>query len=97
MGTFVPIAILIIYHQRRLDFRSFGQVNPNIRKEKWSEAEDDNLTRLFYMYGNAWAEISRNMNGRTDQQCMVSPKTPYSLCRNLQHEVVLTSLGAMNV
>lgn len=53
----------------------YPQVNPNIRKEKWSEAEDDNLTRLYYVYGNAWAEISRNMNGRTDQQCMVKFRT----------------------
>eukprot|EP00884_Botryococcus_braunii_P013629 jgi/Botrbrau1/22267/Bobra.0138s0027.1 len=46
------------------------KVNPNIRKEKWTDDEDRQLMRLFKTYGNAWAEISRCMNGRTDQQCM---------------------------
>lgn len=48
-----------------------AQVNPNIRKEKWSEAEDVKLLKLVQQFGNAWAEISRRMDGRTDQQCMV--------------------------
>ena len=46
------------------------QVNPNIRKDKWTEAEDKALMRLVKTYGCAWAEISRLMDGRTDQQCM---------------------------
>ena len=46
------------------------QVNPNIRKEKWSEDEDRRLLKLVKQYGNAWAEISRCLDGRTDQQCM---------------------------
>ena len=47
-----------------------AQVNPNIRKEKWSEDEDRRLLKLVKQYGNAWAEISRCLDGRTDQQCM---------------------------
>ena len=46
------------------------QVNPNIRKDKWTESEDKALMRLVRTYGCAWAEISRLMDGRTDQQCM---------------------------
>lgn len=46
------------------------QVNPNIRKDKWTESEDKALMRLVKTYGCAWAEISRLMDGRTDQQCM---------------------------
>ncbi|KFM26310.1 Myb-like protein A [Auxenochlorella protothecoides] len=46
------------------------RVNPNISKEKWTEAEDNQLTSLVRQYGSCWAEISRNLPGRTDQQCM---------------------------
>ena len=47
-----------------------AQVNPNIKKEKWTEEEDDRLLELVRVHGNAWAEISRQLDGRTDQQCM---------------------------
>jgi hypothetical protein len=50
--------------------RAAAQVNPNIRKDKWTEVEDRALMRLVKTYGCAWAEISRLMDGRTDQQCM---------------------------
>ncbi|KAK9797749.1 hypothetical protein WJX73_005770 [Symbiochloris irregularis] len=46
------------------------KVNPNIRKEKWTEDEDRRLLRLVKQFGNCWAEISRRLDGRTDQQCM---------------------------
>ncbi|KAK9908792.1 hypothetical protein WJX75_003000 [Coccomyxa subellipsoidea] len=46
------------------------KVNPNIKKEKWTEEEDDRLLELVRVHGNAWAEISRQLDGRTDQQCM---------------------------
>ena len=49
------------------------QVNPNIRKEKWTEDEDRRLLKLVKQYGNAWAEISRCLDGRTDQQVLVHP------------------------
>ena len=45
-----------------------AQVNPNIRKAKWSDDEDRRLLKLVKQYGNAWAEISRCLDGRTDQQ-----------------------------
>ncbi len=51
-------------------WRAAAQVNPNIRKDKWTEVEDRALMRLVKTYGCAWAEISRLMDGRTDQQCM---------------------------
>ena len=46
------------------------QVNPNIKKEKWSSAEDQKLLQLYEEYGGSWAQISRHLDGRTDQQCM---------------------------
>ncbi|KAK2077128.1 hypothetical protein QBZ16_004762 [Prototheca wickerhamii] len=46
------------------------RVNPNISKEKWTEDEDRQLAGLVRQYGSCWAEISRHLPGRTDQQCM---------------------------
>ena len=46
------------------------QVNPNIKKEKWTGTEDAQLSALVAEHGSAWAEIARAMSGRTDQQCM---------------------------
>lgn len=46
------------------------KVNPNIRKEKWTEAEDRKLAEMYDVYGQKWAEIARHLEGRTDQQCM---------------------------
>jgi len=46
------------------------RVNPEIKRDKWDEDEDELLTALVQKYGNAWAEIARHVPGRTDQQCM---------------------------
>lgn len=37
------------------------QVNPDIRKEKWTEEEDAKLMELVRTHGNSWAEIARGM------------------------------------
>ncbi|KIY94715.1 tryptophanyl-tRNA synthetase [Monoraphidium neglectum] len=47
------------------------KVNPNIRRDKWTEDEDSHLMDLVKTFGiGKWAEIARHMQGRTDQQCM---------------------------
>jgi hypothetical protein len=46
------------------------KVNPDIKRDKWTEEEDALLVRLVHQFGNRWALISRNVPGRTDQQCM---------------------------
>jgi hypothetical protein len=46
------------------------RVNPNIKRDKWDEYEDELLTRLVQQHGNHWATIARHVPGRTDQQCM---------------------------
>ncbi len=37
------------------------QVNPNIKKEKWSPAEDERLLVLYEEHGGSWAQISRHL------------------------------------
>ncbi|WIA09263.1 hypothetical protein OEZ85_008671 [Tetradesmus obliquus] len=47
------------------------KVNPNIRRDKWTAEEDAKLIELVKTFGvGRWAEIARNCDGRTDQQCM---------------------------
>jgi myb proto-oncogene protein len=47
------------------------QVNPNIRRDKWTREEDARLVDLVNTLGvGKWAEVARQMAGRTDQQCM---------------------------
>ena len=45
---------------------SLMQVNPNIRKDKWTAEEDDQLRALVKEYGSSWAEISRNIEVRAE-------------------------------
>jgi len=46
------------------------RVNPVISKDRWTPEEDAALASLVATHGSAWAEISRALTGRTDQQCM---------------------------
>ena len=46
------------------------KLNPTIRKDKWTPAEDATLRELVLQRGAAWADIARALTGRTDQQCM---------------------------
>jgi Myb-like DNA-binding protein BAS1 len=38
-------------------------------RKGWTATEDDMLIRLFASYGPDWQKISKNMNGRTNDQC----------------------------
>ena len=55
-----------------------AQGNPEISKARWTAEEDERLGQLVAEHGNAWACIARQLPGRTDQQCMVHPCTPWS-------------------
>ena len=46
---------------RPVSQRCSMQVNPNIKKEKWSPAEDDRLLVLYEEHGGSWAQISRHL------------------------------------
>jgi len=46
--------------------RWHNQLDPNIKKEGWSEEEDMTLLRAHLELGNHWVEISKRLPGRTD-------------------------------
>jgi hypothetical protein len=41
-------------------------LNPDIKKNRWSEEEDNKILQLHQTYGNKWSEIAKFLNGRTD-------------------------------
>ena len=46
--------------------RWHNHLNPNIRKDNWEESEEWILFLSHRLIGNKWAEISKNIPGRTD-------------------------------
>lgn len=46
--------------------RWHNHLNPRIKKESWTEAEEWNLYLAHQLLGNKWADISKEINGRTD-------------------------------
>ena len=43
-----------------------NHLNPNIKKDKWSKEEINQLISLHMIYGNRWSIISKYFMGRTD-------------------------------
>ena len=46
--------------------RWHNHLNPDINKSPWGEKEEWMLYITHQMIGNRWAEISKNIPGRTD-------------------------------
>jgi hypothetical protein len=46
--------------------RWHNHLNPDIKRDNWSEEEDAALVRAHQQYGNKWAKIAESLPGRTD-------------------------------
>eukprot|EP00736_Rhodelphis_marinus_P009503 Rmarinus@m.26439 len=46
--------------------RWHNHLNPDIKKTHWTPEEEDKLIQLHYQFGNKWAEIAKQLPGRTD-------------------------------
>lgn len=46
--------------------RWVNHLNPNMKKDKWTPAEDLEALKLYKVLGNKWCEISRILGNRTD-------------------------------
>lgn len=44
-------------------------LDPSVKKDAWTGAEDDKLMRLHDTLGPRWSNISKMLTGRTAQQC----------------------------
>jgi Myb-like DNA-binding domain len=46
--------------------RWYNHVDPNLKKSKWTEEEDRFILEQQLLLGNRWSEISKKMQGRTE-------------------------------
>lgn len=60
------------------------QVNPDIKKDKWTISEDTKLTKLVTVHGSAWAEIAR--------QCVLVPVSTSAAVTNSKPTACLDAL-----
>lgn len=48
--------------------RFINKLDPSIKKEEWSQAEDLKIIELYTKYGSKWSEISKGLFGRPENR-----------------------------
>ncbi|KAM9887972.1 hypothetical protein OXX69_013185, partial [Metschnikowia pulcherrima] len=46
-----------------------SSLDPNLRRGKWTPAEDALLVQQFAKYGASWQQVASQIEGRTEHQC----------------------------
>lgn len=46
-----------------------GSLDPNLKKGKWTQEEDEQLLKAYEEHGPHWLSISMDIPGRTEDQC----------------------------
>tara|TARA_B110000503_G_C6903730_1_gene311821 strand:+ start:348 stop:602 length:255 start_codon:yes stop_codon:yes gene_type:complete len=54
---------LIIFY---IFYRWHNHLNPQIKKDKWTDDEEKKLLEVHNLYGNRWSLIAKFLPGRTD-------------------------------
>ena len=63
-------------HRKTVPRAMAPQPGPTIKREPWSEEENQKLLRTYDELGSKWADIARQLPGRTDNACVTKSLFP---------------------
>lgn len=70
--------------------RWFNQLDPSIKRDKWTIEEDIKVVELHLKQGLKWCQIAKQLTGRTDNS--IKNRYNANLCKRLHEEPFLTIL-----
>ena len=68
--------------------RWFNQLDPSIKRDKWTIEEDIKVVELHLISGMKWCQIAKQLPGRTDNS--IKNRYNANLCKRLHEEPFLT-------